>query len=122
MASLTLIRDSGWADYFRTYRILLDGKLICEVRNGETKLVLVSPGEHSLAVRIDWGGSKTIQFTATENETISFHIKSNIRGWRLFLALWFALFDWNSYVELKRLSTSYGDKMLEETSWRKQDT
>ena len=56
MAALNLIRDSGWADYFRAYRILLDGKQICEVRNGETKLVFVSPGEHSLAVRVDWGG------------------------------------------------------------------
>ena len=55
MAALNLIRDSGWADYFRAYRILLDGKQICEVRNGATKLVFVSPGEHSLVVRVDWG-------------------------------------------------------------------
>jgi hypothetical protein len=104
--SLRLIRDSGYADYLRAYAVILDDRKICELRNGETHKVVILAGSHWLSVRISWCGSKSVSFTATEGEDVTFLVKSNCRGWRLGLALWYVLFAWNSYIRLNQLPRS----------------
>ena len=104
MSTLKLTRDSGYADRVRAYRVVLDEKKIGEIRNGENKEFLVSPGQHELSVRIDWGGSKTVQFTIGENETVIFRVKSNLRGARLFSVLRYITVDRNSYLVLDRVA------------------
>ena len=101
MASLTVVRDSGYADRMRAYKVILDGAIIGEIRNGETKDFLVAPGEHQLSLKIDWCGSKAIAFTAAEGDTPVFHAKSNLRGLKVMAALWFVLFDRRSYLLLE---------------------
>ncbi len=104
MASLKIIRDSGYADRTRAYVIILDGKNVGELRNGETKEFPVSPGQHDLSLKIDWCGSETCQFTVTEGETLAFRATSNLRGAKLLLSLWYVLFARNSYLQLDRTS------------------
>jgi hypothetical protein len=36
---LKLKRDSGWADSARAYKVVLDGKVMGEIKNGEEKNV-----------------------------------------------------------------------------------
>ena len=74
MALLELNRDSGYADHWRTYSIVLDGEKVCEIRDGETKVVSISSGQHSVAARIDWGGSGPLQFSAVGDETVTIHV------------------------------------------------
>ena len=101
MASLTVVRDSGYADRMRAYKVILDGVIIGEIRNGQTKEFLVAPGDHQLSLKIDWCGSKAVAFTAAEGETPLFYAKSNLRGIRVMAALWFVLFDRMSYLLLE---------------------
>ena len=104
MASLKIVRDSGYADLVRFYEIVLDGKRVGKLWNGDTTELTVAPGRHSLLIRIDWCGSKTIQFTVDEGSSILFEVKNTCRGLRLALALWYVLFAKNSYLRLTRVA------------------
>jgi hypothetical protein len=104
MVLLTLERDSGCADRARAYHIVLDGKTIGNIRDGETKEMSVSLGEHDLSVRIDWTGSRTLHFSAAKGQPVAFRVKSNIRGPRLILGVWYLLFAWNSYLHLEQIN------------------
>jgi len=104
MVSLTIVRDSGYADRIRKYKVVVDGAVVGHISNGETKEFPVSPGHHYLCMKIDWCGSKPVEFTATERDTVTFRARSNLRGFKLFSALWRVLFDRDSYILLERFS------------------
>jgi hypothetical protein len=106
MASLAIERDSGYADRMRACQVIVDGMKVGEVRNGETKRFLISPGQHRFWLKIDWCGSNTVDFTVSEGDEIRFCAKSNLRGVKVFAALWYALFARNSYLSLERKANS----------------
>jgi hypothetical protein len=68
----------------------------------ETKEFPISPGQHDLSLKIDWCGSKTIQFTVADGDVLTFDAKSNLRGPRLLAALWYALFARSSYLLIEQ--------------------
>lgn len=88
MASLKIVRDSGYADLVRFYEIVLDGKRVGKIWDGDTTELTVSPGQHSLSIRIDWCGSETISFTVEEGSSILFEVKNGCRGVRIPLLFW----------------------------------
>lgn len=104
MASLTITRDSGYADRLRAYQVVLDGERIGEIRNGETKEFSIASGKHVLSLKIDWCGSETAEFVVTPEEKPVFQVKSGLRGNRAYLSLWYVLFARNSYLVLERTS------------------
>ena|ERR1017187_924681 len=112
VASIRVIRDSGYRDIFRAYAVALDGKRACELRRGQTRELSLSPGPHAISVRIDWCGSKALDFVATEGETVTFIVRSGCPGWRILLILWYSFFQWDSYLTLTRATTSLGDGLL----------
>jgi hypothetical protein len=81
-------------------KVVVDGQTAGEIRNGETKEFPISCGQHNVSLKIDWCGSKTIQFTVAEGEVLTFDAKSNLRGPKLLAAFWYALFAWSSWVIL----------------------
>lgn len=101
MAILRISRDSGYADYVRSYSSVLDGKNIGQIKTGESKDFQIGSGNHDLRVKIDWAGSKSLKFAADDNDKTAFRVSSNLRGWRLLLALWYAIFDTTSYLVLE---------------------
>jgi hypothetical protein len=72
-----------------------------QIGNGETKEFPVTPGHHQLRMKIDWCGSKPVEFRVSEKEVLAFEAKSNLCGTSLLLALWFVVFAWNSYIVLE---------------------
>lgn len=104
MATLTVSRDSGYADRLRAYAVILDGKKIGEVRNGETKEFPINSGAHEISMKIDWAGSRKLNFSATNGEPLSFQVKSNLRGLKVVLALWYVIFTPKSYLLLEQTS------------------
>src|SRR5579871_3897995 len=103
MPTLKIFRDSGYADRLRAYKIVLDDTEVAEIRDGETKQIPVSEGEHSLRIRIDWCGSDTKQFTVVADEDPVFQVRSNLRGVRVLLMFWYLLFARDSYLVLREL-------------------
>src|SRR5271156_3708012 len=98
MTNLTIVRDSGYADRLRAYKIVLDGAAIGTIRNGETKTFPIFPGPHSLSLKIDWCGSKPAEFKAAGGVSVAFDAKSNLRGSRIVGALWRSIFARNSWL------------------------
>src|SRR5579862_2514953 len=106
MALVRIARTSYYPDRFRAYRIILDGKNVDTIRAGETRELLVLPGQHELSAKIDWCGSNTLEFTLTrDTDTATFHVAPSLRGVRLIQMFewWRALFfDPDSYLELEQ--------------------
>jgi hypothetical protein len=102
MTNLTVVRDSGYADRLRVYKIVLDGAVVGTIGNGETKTFAVVPGKHSLSLKIDWCGSKPVTFAAADGATLTFDAKSNLRGAKLVGAFWRSVFAWNSWLLLEQ--------------------
>ena len=100
MALLRIVRDSGYADHLRAYKVVVDCKTVGRVKDGETKEFSISPGPHDVSLKIDWCGSKTIHFTAAEGDVLTFDAMSSLRGPRLILTLWCVLFAWSSWISL----------------------
>ncbi|SRR5258708_3528220 len=67
--TLTISRDSGWADRLRDYRVLVDGIGVAGIGNGETKSIGVRPGKHVPSMEIDWCRSNAVTFEISEDQT-----------------------------------------------------
>jgi len=102
MTNLIVVRDSGYADRLRAYRILLDGIVIGTIKNGETKTFPIVPGSHSLSLKIDWCGSKPVKFAAADGTSVAFDARSNLRGAKILGAFWRSIFAWNSWLLLEQ--------------------
>lgn len=110
MATITISRDSGYADRARAYSIILDSQKIGELHNGEKKEFSIKSGLHKIAMKIDWCGSKEMIFTVAENQTLLFFASSNLRGLKLFLSVWYVFFNWNSYLRIEQIATDVDQK------------
>ena len=77
---ITIRRDSGYADRFRSYRIMIDGEERGEIGNGETVTIRIEPGRHRLSLKIDWCGSPTVEFDASPGKHLFFDCGSGVRG------------------------------------------
>lgn len=104
MASLTIARDSGYADWLRSYSVILDGTQIGEIKDAETRTFFVSPGKHDLVIKLDWCGSKKLTFVASEEVTSHFRVMSNLRGAKVLFGILYLLFARNSYLRLEQMT------------------
>ncbi len=99
---ITIRRLSSYADFLRTYNILIDGKIAGTIKNGETK-VLPAPtvGAHEIWVTIDWCQSNKLAFTYDQTP-LTFECASDMRGARVFLAI-FKLFTPKSWCTIRQV-------------------
>lgn len=68
MGTLRIERPKEYINKFRNYIIILDGKKVGKIAEGEVKEFDVSPGRHSLKFAIDWTSSKEEEFTILEED------------------------------------------------------
>lgn len=100
--TITITRDSGYADRVRDYRVCLNGTEIGRISNGQTKSFEIEPGEHKLALKIDWGGSNAVPFSIGSNQSCTFVGGSSLRGLRIFLSIFYVIFARSKYLWLKQ--------------------
>jgi hypothetical protein len=101
MGSVTLIRDTGYVDAARAYKVLLDGAVVNRIKQGATLRFEVPPGEHHLQLKIDWCSSRAVVFSVADNDNVTFHVKSNLRS-RVFQTLYIVLFARDEYILLEQ--------------------
>ena len=96
-ASITVIREGGWSDKLRKWRILIDGEEVGEMKEGDTFRYEISPGGHELTMKIDWASSETLPFEIAPGEEVSFVCRPGRRFplWRI---------RWNRWIELERVT------------------
>lgn len=99
---ITVRRTTSYADRLRAYKVKVDREVVGSVRARESITVPVSPGRHSLVLRIDWCGSETIDFEIQPGENVCFECGSNLAGWRQLLTLFYITFRTRQYLWLRR--------------------
>ena len=95
MTTVKLKRDSGYADRLRAYHVVLDGKKVMKIGNGESVEISVQPGNHELFIKIDWYCSNKINFTISEGQTKLFDCGSSLRGIKLIFAIVYITYSKN---------------------------
>ena len=100
-ATISVSRDSGYADRLRDYRVLLDGAEIGRLGNGAAKNFEIPSGRHQLMIKVDWGRSNIVAFDAGESQSSRYLCGSNLRGWRVLLAIYYMSFGFRSYLWLR---------------------
>ena len=53
-STISVSRDSGYADRVRDYRVMLDGAEIGRIGNGGEKSFEIAPGHHQLVIKVDY--------------------------------------------------------------------
>jgi hypothetical protein len=86
MSGIILTRDRGYADRLRKYTVFIDDLKVGTIANGKVEEYSVDPGEHTIQVKIDWCRTKKLAFVA-DRDTHLFNVKSNLRGWKIILAV-----------------------------------
>jgi hypothetical protein len=100
MVTITVHRDRGWADKLRKYQILLDGVEIGRLAEGNMLVHQVGEGRHVVEAKVDWCGSQPLSFEANADD-VSITVKSALRGWRVFLAGFYPIFNRRGYLTLE---------------------
>lgn len=100
MPTLTVLRDKGWVDKLRKYRIMLDGVEIGKLGEGAALHKQLTDGPHVIDAKIDWCGSQPLRIEAqSEDKTVL--VRSALRGWRVLLAVFYVIFNRRGYLILE---------------------
>ena len=89
--AIRIKRNSGYADRMRAYKLILDENAIGEIKNGQEITLEVPKGNHQLYLKVDWCRSNTVNFNANDN-IIKFDCGSNLRGFKILLAIFYIIF------------------------------
>jgi hypothetical protein len=98
----TIQRDSGYADKFRKYKIIVDNKVAGEVADGESKTLDLKDGTHTIYCKYSLYKTHAIDFEENGQVTNNFHCINKVRGARIYLIAFyaFAFLFRGSYIEL----------------------
>jgi hypothetical protein len=88
---LIIRRGSTYVDRLRAYKVVVDRVAVATVRDGQSVAVPITPGRHSLRMRIDWTGSGEVEFDARPGEKVAFECGSNASERRPFFAFVYVL-------------------------------
>ncbi len=103
MCKIQITRDSGWADRFRNYKIILDGVTIGKIANGGSETFDIESGPHELQIAIDWCTSNRVRFDTARKALIRFECESSLRGLHVFKAFVKILHGKDSYIRLREV-------------------
>ncbi len=99
MNSILITRESRlWINRFRSYKILIDNKVVGTLTDGESKEFSVTPGEHSIQAKIDWGTSPRLCISGDQS-MLKLHCGTNANP---ITALFYAIAGWGNYLWLSR--------------------
>jgi hypothetical protein len=89
---------SRWQDRNRDYKVIVDGREVARVGNGEAATVGVEPGRHTVYMAIDWGRSKPLEVTVAPEQAVQLECGPNVKP---FLALVYAVVLFRRWVWLR---------------------
>lgn len=104
MAKIKIFREKSWADSLREYKIIIDGKELDRIKQGETKTLELAPGDHEIYLKIDFCRSRKINFNVANASEARFRCKG-----LTFRESWFYLFIvllfFTRYIKLEKVNT-----------------
>jgi hypothetical protein len=86
-------------DRWRAYKVIIDEAQVGVVRDGCSESFSVTPGAHSVNLKLDWCKSDQVDLAVSDGNVI--HLRCGPRGGS-FTVLTDALFRSNSYLRLEK--------------------
>jgi hypothetical protein len=96
-------RRKRLGDTLRFYEILLDGENVGIIFASQNISVPLNPGNHTLRIAIDWGGSEEINFTIGVEEEIQFECESNFSLAQLILFPYYLIFGTSQWISFRKV-------------------
>ena|SRR5437870_4112854 len=75
-----LNRTKAFVDRYRDYTVLIDGKKVGKIGRGQVQKYPVAAGHHTIRVKVDWTGSKTLGFDVAAGEVREFTCRARPMG------------------------------------------
>jgi hypothetical protein len=97
---LILQRERDFGDFFRKYRVYINGHERGRISRGGTFECELEPGAHTMNLKIDWCGSNSVSFVVNPDEAVGATCGSNLRGWRRLKAAQLMLDSPDSWIWL----------------------
>jgi hypothetical protein len=97
---LRVTRAGGYADYLRSYTIIVNGKEVGTIGRNSTAEFVVPSGRLTVEASVDWGRSTPIEIDARPDQTVALEVSNR---WGALLALWAITFGSGSYLQLRQL-------------------
>ena len=79
---LTLVRGVEQVNYIRNYKVIIDSEVVGVIASGETKHFEMSPGTHTIQVKIDWCRSRPCRFESSAGENVELNCGATYNDWR----------------------------------------
>jgi len=77
MTKIVIHREREVMNMLRNYKIIVDGKVIEELANGETREISVEKGIHKIKAKIDWCSSNTMKISSEDGDELNIHVSSS---------------------------------------------
>jgi hypothetical protein len=74
MGKIVISRKQEWNNRLRQFHIFLDGQKLGSVGNGEVKTFEIPDGNHSIRAKVDWCGSRDVDFSISGDEKKYFRL------------------------------------------------
>ncbi|SEM72976.1 hypothetical protein SAMN05192533_105117 [Mesobacillus persicus] len=97
-------RETSYPDRLRDYKVIVDEKEVGSLGSGGTLETSISPGFHTLYLKIDWCTSNKIEFEVQEEETLEFTC-GGLSGLKFLAVWWFITFGRHRYLWIKQITT-----------------
>ena len=77
-ALVRLFREHAWQDRYREYIVEIDARRVGTIRGGEVQDFPVGVGDHTVRIKIDWTGSKALDFEAKTGAVCAFSCRPRL--------------------------------------------
>ncbi|QYA26894.1 hypothetical protein G3I01_15780 [Gramella sp. MT6] len=78
MSKLIIKRDSEWANKMRSFDLYLNGRKFAEIKDRQLLTYTIPEGKYQLIAKIDWCGSKPMNFEIGKDEEKRIEVKGFI--------------------------------------------
>ncbi len=96
--TVTLINCVEPTNYMRSNSVVIDGKLQGLIKSGETFHFKLSPGEHTIHIKIDWCRSQVKAFTLDEGQNMEMRCGTDYNSWQ---CLYMSFIKPNSFLYVR---------------------
>ncbi len=100
LADCKVVRDGGYADALRAYRIFVNDEPVGTIARNATLEVEAPSGPLKVEARVDWGRSEPLLLQAAPNQTIDVEVRNHWGSW---FSLWAITFGSKRYLTLKQI-------------------
>ena len=102
MTVLVIRRQASSQDREYPYRVTVDGRQRAEVGDDSTVQIGLTPGDHRVALRVKWCGSRELPFSIAPGEIVRMQCRPNVRP---LLALLYITLWRNRYIALEMVKS-----------------